>query len=159
MHFGKVVEEQLGVSVVNVPGAGAAGGLGAGLIAFAGARLHPGVDLVAEAVGLAEALRGADLVITGEGRLDAQSIHGKTPVGVARIAKQFGVPVFALAGSLGEGFRQVYSHGIDAAFSIAPGPITLEESRRRVGELLEAAAESVGRMWARHQKIDSPDQG
>ncbi len=146
-HFGEEIEKHLGISVSEIPGAGAAGGLGAGMVAFAGARLRPGVELVAEAVGLAEALRGADLVITGEGKIDAQSIHGKTPVGVARMAKAAGVPVVALAGVLGEGYRHVYEHGIDAAFCIAPGPIGLDESKRRTAELLEAVAESVGRFW------------
>ena len=146
-HYGKVIEEQLGVSVSDVPGAGAAGGLGAGLLAFANAKLRPGVELVAEACALAERMRGAYLVITGEGRLDAQSAQGKTPVGVARIAKRQGIPVVAVAGTLGEGYAQVYDHGIDAVFSICRGPIALDEAMSRAEELLADAAETIARLW------------
>jgi glycerate kinase len=146
-HFGAVIGRELGVSVMDLPGAGAAGGLGAGLMAFAGGRLRPGVELVADACGLAEHMRGAGLVITGEGRLDGQSAHGKTPVGVARLAKAQGVPVVAVAGALGEAYGVVYEQGIDAAWSISPGPMTLDEAMEKALPLLTRTAEAVARTW------------
>lgn len=146
-HFGSIVEAQLGAPVRDVAGAGAAGGLGAGLMAFAGGRLRPGVELVAEACGLAERIKGADLVITGEGRLDAQSARGKTPVGVARIAKRYGIPVIAVAGSLGVGWRELYAQGIDAAFSITPGPMSLSEAIGQAQRGLRDTAEAIARIW------------
>ena len=146
-HFAAIVERHFDIAVADVPGAGAAGGLGAGLMAFAGGRLRSGVELVADACRLEDAVRGADLVITGEGRIDGQTIHGKTPIGVARIAKQFRAPVVAVAGSLGDGFRAVYEHGIDAVLGISPGPLTLEESMARAEELLRDAGESIAGMY------------
>ncbi len=146
-HFGEIVRAQLGVEVMDLPGAGAAGGLGAGLVAFAGAQLRRGVDLVAEACGLEARMQGADLVITGEGRLDAQTAHGKTPAGVTLMAKRLNIPVIALAGALGPGYESLYNAGIDAMYSICPGPISLEESMARTPELLAAAAEAVARTW------------
>lgn len=146
-HFGTVVEQQLGVAILDLPGAGAAGGLGAGLVAFAGGQLQPGVGLVAEACNLAKRLDGADLVITGEGSLDSQTASGKTPVGVARIAKSRGVPVVALAGTLGEGYASVYAEGIDAVFSVCPGPVPLAEAVAKVKTYLSDTAEAVVRMW------------
>ena len=115
--------------------------------AFLRARFRPGIELVAELAGLADALVGADLVLTGEGRLDAQSLHGKTPVGVARIARQAGVPVVALAGSLGDGYQRLHDAGIDAAFSLAPGPISLEQACAGAAAELEARAEQIARLW------------
>ncbi len=103
--------------------------------------------LPATLAGLADALVGADLVLTGEGRLDAQSLHGKTPVGVARIARQAGVPVVALAGSLGDGYQRLHDAGIDAAFSLAPGPISLEQACAGAAAELEARAEQIARLW------------
>ncbi|RCI72116.1 hypothetical protein DT376_25470 [Pseudomonas aeruginosa] len=103
--------------------------------------------LGAERAGNADALVGADLVLTGEGRLDAQSLHGKTPVGVARIARQAGVPVVALAGSLGDGYQRLHDAGIDAAFSLAPGPISLEQACAGAAAELEARAEQIARLW------------
>jgi len=146
-HFGTIVEAQLGVRVIDVAGAGAAGGLGAGLMAFAGGRLRPGVELVAEACGLADRIKGADLVITGEGRLDGQSARGQTPVGVARIAKRFGIPAIAVACSLGEGWRELYAQGIDAAISITPGPIPLSEALGRAEQGLRDTGEALARIW------------
>ena len=145
-RWGEIVEDQLGVSVHELPGGGAAGGLGAGLVAYVGARLGPGVDLVAEACGLSERMKGADLVITGEGRLDGQTASGKTPVGVARIAKEHGLAVVALAGALGEGHGMLYDLGIDAMLSICPGPMPLSEAMARAPGLLADTAESVGRL-------------
>lgn len=147
-HFGDVIEAQLGVPVLDVPGAGAAGGLGAGLVAFAGGVLRPGVDIVADACKLTSRIAGAELVITGEGRIDAQTPHGKTPAGVAKAARQLGIPVVAIAGSLGPGYDAVHDYGIREVISIQSGTMSLAEAMARAPELLAAAAERVARAWA-----------
>lgn len=146
-HYADVMAAALGEDVRDVPGVGAAGGLGFAARAVLGARFRPGIELVAELSGLAQAVQGADLVITGEGRLDGQSLHGKTPVGVARIAQAAGVPVIALAGSLGEGYQRLYEAGIDAAFSLAPGPVTLEQAMRDAHVQLQSRAADIARLW------------
>lgn len=146
-HFAAIVARDLGVVVAETPGGGAAGGLGAGLLAFCGATLRPGVALVAEACGLAEAIEGAGLVITGEGRLDGQSAHGKVPVGVARLARESGVPVVAVCGMLGPGWETVYDHGIAAVFPITPGPMPREEALGSAAANLRHAAHNIARLW------------
>lgn len=146
-HFADVLAKTIGVDLRDEPGVGAAGGLGFAALAVLRARFRPGVELVAELSGLAQAIKGADLVITGEGRLDGQSLHGKTPVGVARIAKAAGVPVVALAGSLGEGYQRLYEVGIDAAFSLAPGPLSLDLAMRTAAQELEARSRDLARFW------------
>jgi len=146
-RFADVVERDLGVSVRDVPGAGAAGGLGAGLMAFLGARLRPGVQIVIEATGLREKLRGADLAIVGEGKLDAQTAHGKVPVGVAEVAAEAGVPVVAIAGSLGDGYEAVHEKGVAACFAILDRPMSLEEAFARAEELLARTACEVVRVF------------
>jgi glycerate kinase len=142
-----VVAGTLGEYFSQFPGVGAAGGLGFAVKAFLRARFRPGIELLAELSHLAEALQGADLVITGEGRLDAQSLHGKTPVGVARQAQAAGVPVVALAGSLGEGYEELYAAGIDAAFSLTPGPVSLEQACADAAVQLQARTSDIARLW------------
>lgn len=134
-------------NVAETPGAGAAGGLGAGLLFFCNAELLPGVTLVLESVGFDGRVKNADLVLTGEGRTDFQTAYGKAPVGVAQAAKKHGVPVVCLSGGLGPGAAEVYNHGIDAAFSIAPGPISLQECLDKGGDLLADATERVCRLF------------
>jgi glycerate kinase len=146
-HFGEVAEQQLGAAILDLPGAGAAGGLGGGLVAFARGELRPGVALVAEACTLAERVKGADLVLTGEGSLDHQTASGKTPVGVARVARAQGVPVIALNGTLGQGYSAVYAEGIDAALSICPGPISLADAVAGASGYLSDSAEAALRIW------------
>jgi glycerate kinase len=146
-HYADIVEAKLNVTIRNLPGAGAAGGLGAGLVTFTGARLRSGVELVAEACGLADRVRGADLVITGEGRIDGQTAQGKTPVGVARVARAAGVPVIALAGMVVPGFETVYDEGIDAVFAIAPEPMPKNEALACAAENMERTAAAVMRLW------------
>lgn len=146
-RFAQVAAQTLGADHSQTPGAGAAGGLGFAAVAFLGARFRPGIELVAELSALAEAVRGADLVITGEGRLDAQSLHGKAPLGVARIAQAAGVPVIVLAGSLGDDYRALYAAGIDAAFSLVPGPMDLAQACARAGTELERRAADIARFW------------
>lgn len=140
------IRRDIGRDVEHLPGAGAAGGLGGGLIAFLGARLRPGVEIVTEAARLRERLAGAALCLTGEGGTDEQTVHGKTPMGVARAAKAHGVPVICLSGGLGRGYEAGYQVGIDAVLSIVPGPISLEEACRRGPELAEAAVERALRL-------------
>ncbi len=146
-HLARIIARDLGPSVAEVPGGGAAGGLGSGLIAFAGGRLVPGIDLVIEAVGLADRLIGADLCLTGEGAIDASSASGKTAVGVARLARSSGVPCLALAGSIGPGAGATLDAGLDAYFAIAPGPGTLQESIARAAGWLADAAEQATRAF------------
>jgi len=146
-HFADHCAPLLGHDHRNLPGCGAAGGMGFAAKAFLDASFRPGVEVVAQLVGLAQAVEGADLVITGEGRFDAQTLRGKTPFGVARIARDAGVPVVVLAGTLGEGYQELYNHGIDAAFSLASGPMTLEQACSDAGELLSARARDIALLW------------
>jgi glycerate kinase len=146
-HFADLCARVLPKDVRDEPGSGAAGGLGFAAKAFLGAQFRPGVEVVAELVGLEQAVMGADLVITGEGRFDAQTLRGKTPFGVARIARQHGVPVIVLAGTLGDGYEQMYQHGVDAAFALASGPMSLEQACSEAPRLLRARAADIARVW------------
>lgn len=146
-HFATVTAAALGRDVSEQPGAGAAGGVGFAALAFLQATFRPGIEVVAELVGLEEALQGADLAVTGEGRLDGQTLRGKTPAGVLRLAQRHGVPVVAVAGSLGEGYDALYAQGLAAAFSLVPGPLSLEEALAQAEVLLERTARDIGRLW------------
>lgn len=146
-HFAELCAQALGRDVRDEPGSGAAGGLGFAAKAFLGAQFQAGVEVVAELVGLADAVKGADLVITGEGRFDAQTLRGKTPFGVARVAKQHAVPVIVIAGTLGEGYQELYQHGIDAAFAVTSGPMTLEQACAEAPRLLRERATDIARVW------------
>jgi glycerate kinase len=141
-----LAERQGAIATAKCPGAGAAGGLGFGMMAFFGARLRPGFDIVAEAVHLRERLSGADLVITGEGRLDASSLGGKTAVGVARVCRELGVRCVALVGSVGEGAERAIDEGLSAYFSICDGPMSLDEAMRDAAELLARGAKNLVRL-------------
>ena len=147
-RYTSVVRESLGIDVSERPGAGAAGGLGAGLMAFCGGQVRSGIDIVCQVLDFDTRLQGADLVITGEGRLDASTVYNKAPVGVARRASALGIPVIALAGSLGRGFEAVYEHGISAAVCIVDRPLSMRVSVARTSELLTAAAERAMRLLA-----------
>lgn len=144
-HYAAVIERDLGRRVAEAPGAGAAGGIGAGLIAFLDAELRPGADLVAEVVGLEKRIAAADLVVTGEGRLDAQTAYGKTVATVARLAQGQARAVVALAGRVDDARAACSALGLEAALAIAPGPTPEAEAMARASELLAAAAESLGR--------------
>jgi len=146
-HFADRCAQVLGRDVRDEPGSGAAGGLGFAAKAFLGAQFRTGVEVVAQLTGLADAISGADLVITGEGRFDAQTLRGKTPFGVARIARRQGVPVLVIAGTLGEGYQALYEHGIDAAFALASGPMTLQEACADAPRLLSERARDIARLW------------
>ncbi|MBD3182587.1 glycerate kinase [Candidatus Poribacteria bacterium] len=145
-RYADIIKRDLGVDVKEAPGAGAAGGLGAGLMAFLNAELKSGVDIVIEASGLAKHLDDADLVITGEGKIDSQTIYGKTPIGVAKTAKKFGLPVIGIAGGIADDASVVYEHGIDALISIISYPMTLEKAVKNADQLLADAAERAIRL-------------
>ena len=152
-HFAERCAQALGKDVRDEPGSGAAGGLGFAAKAFLGAQFQAGVEVVAELVGLADAVKDADLVITGEGRFDAQTLRGKTPFGVAQIAKQHGVPVVVVAGTLGDGYQELYSHGIDAAFAVTSGPMTLEQACAEAPRLLRERATDIARVWQMARRV------
>ncbi|HEY5975693.1 MAG TPA: glycerate kinase [Geobacteraceae bacterium] len=142
-RYADLISRDLGLQVASVPGAGAAGGMGAALLAFCGAQLRPGVEIVMEAVGLEARVRDADLVITGEGRMDSQTIHGKTPIGVARVAKRYGKPVIGIAGSLATDACEVHKHGIDAVFSVLNRVSTVAEALSHASENVRAASRNI----------------
>lgn len=117
-YFAELLKQKLDIDVQNIPGSGAAGGLGAGLLAFLDAKLEKGIEIVLDAVDLTAKLDGVDLVITGEGRLDSQSVNGKTPIGVARAAKAKNIPVIGISAIFGEGVENILQEGIDAVFNM-----------------------------------------
>jgi glycerate 2-kinase len=158
-HFATLIQRDLGRSVADIPGAGAAGGLGGGLVAFASGTLEPGIALVIRAVRLADRLRQADLCLTGEGAIDASSAFGKTAVGVARLARSLGCPTLALAGTLGDGAEAVLDQGIDAVFSLCSGPMTLDEALSRAPTLLQRAAEQAVRCFLAGRGRGAPSAG
>jgi glycerate kinase len=147
-HFARRSALVLGKDDSEHPGSGAAGGMGFAAKAYLNASFRPGVDVVADLTGLADALEGADLVITGEGRFDAQTLRGKTPFGVAKIAARANVPVIVLAGTLGDGYADLYEHGISAAFALTSGPMTLDQACRTTETLLHDRARDLARVWA-----------
>ncbi len=157
-HFAEHCARVLDRDVRDEPGSGAAGGLGFAAKAFLKAQFRTGVDVVAQLTGLSDAIHGADLVITGEGRFDAQTLRGKTPFGVARIARRHDVPVVVIAGTLGEGYQALYEHGIDAAFALTSGPITLQEACADASRLLCERAQNIARLWrvAARQTVVAP---
>jgi glycerate 2-kinase len=142
----KVATAVTGRDIASSPGAGAAGGLGAGLLFFTPASLRPGVSIVLETTGFETLIQDVDLVITGEGRTDFQTAMGKAPVGVAEVARRHGVPVICLSGGLGDGADEVLDHGIDALVSTVPQPMTLEACMAQGAALVEAAAARVCRL-------------
>ena len=145
-HFAQVVKSQLGKEIALHAGAGAAGGMGAGLLLLPNVRLKSGVQIVMEATHLQDKISQADFVITGEGRMDAQSIAGKTPIGVARLAKELNKPVIAIVGSLREDYSVVYQHGIHAVFPIIRQLSSLDELLKQGKENLISTAENVARV-------------
>lgn len=157
LNFASVVKECLGADMDEVAGSGAAGGMGGGITAFLGGSLQSGIDMIIDASGLKDRLCGADLVLTGEGRIDSQTAHGKTLWGVAREASAPGVPVVAICGSLGEGYRELYASGFTSIMSIAPGPISLESCIERAPELISNAAEAVVRMLVLSRRLQQED--
>ena len=129
-HFAEVTQKAVGKSLAEQPGAGAAGGLGFAFMSYLGASMRPGIETIIQTVGLEEAIKDADYVVTGEGRLDAQTAMGKAPMGIAQLAKKYGKTVIALAGSVLENAVACNNVGIDSFFSVLQMPITLQEAMR-----------------------------
>lgn len=145
-HYANIIKEQLGKDIRDMPGAGAAGGLGAGLVVFLDGVLKKGIELVIDYTGLENKVQQADMVWTGEGSIDFQTQYGKTPLGVAEVAKKFGKPVLAFAGRIGDQTEVLYDKGIDAIFGIMPGAASLEDALKQGQDNLERTAENVARL-------------
>lgn len=157
-RYADVLERDLGKSIGDVAGAGAAGGLGAGLLAFLDATLCSGVDIVFDAIHLDDGLAGATLVITGEGRMDSQDIYGKAPIAVAKRARNLGVPTIAIVGTTGRDYRVVFDHGIDAVIGTVNRPMTLDRAISESTRLITEAAMRACRLVRVGMAIgDEPD--
>lgn len=152
-NFARIIQRDLAVDVLTVPGGGAAGGMGAGLYAFCRATLRPGIEIVTDALGLDALVQDATLVITGEGRIDSQTIHGKVPVGVARIAKRYNKPVIGIAGSLTHDVGVVHQHGLDAVFSVIYRICSLDEALQEAADNVRMTARNVAATLAAGQRI------
>lgn len=152
------LRDDLGQDVAEVPGTGAAGGMGAALLAVLGAQLRPGSEVVADALGLDAAVREADLVITGEGRTDGQTVHGKAPIGVARVAARHGVPVVGLSGALTPDSKAVHAHGIAAVFSAVRSVCSVEEALRDAAANVRATARNIAMALQLGQRLARPAQ-
>ena len=145
-HLAGVIERELGVDVDRVPGAGAAGGMGAGLLVFAGAELQRGIEIISKATSIETHLRSADLVLTGEGSVDFQTAFGKTPAGIARLAAEYGVPVVAIGGGLADDAGEVFNHGIGGLEPAVARDMPLDEALANSREYIANAAERVIRL-------------
>ncbi|MBJ9163212.1 glycerate kinase [Citrobacter farmeri] len=142
-HYAQIIARDLKVDVLELAGGGAAGGMGAALYAFCGAQLRRGIEIVTDALQLDACVAGADLVITGEGRIDSQTIHGKVPVGVAKVAKRYNKPVIGIAGSLTADVGIVHEHGLDAVFSVIYTICTLDDALKNAAENVRMTARNV----------------
>jgi glycerate kinase len=160
-HYAATIARDLGVEVMDIPGSGVAGGLGAGLIAFLHAELRPGVDIVLDATGLREHMRGAHFVFTGEGRVDSQTAHGKAVAGVARAAKSLGIPVVVIAGEIADDHGTVYECGVDVVVGITPGPAASETAMEHAPTWVAGGAERAARLilLGLRGKADSAAEG
>lgn len=141
------IERDLSIRIHEIPGGGAAGGLGAGLMAFCGAKIQSGFEIIAGITKLESAIKNADLVITGEGKIDHSTSFGKVPHGVAMMAKKYHVPVVALTGKSGSGIEALYENGMTAVFSIQDGPLSIEDSLIQAKSLLKNTAYQVTKLW------------
>jgi glycerate kinase len=146
IHYAGIVESQMGIEMQNVCGAGAAGGLGAGLFLFAGGKLKPGIEIVLDIVNFDGIIRDADIIITGEGKIDGQSVRGKVPVGVAGRAKLQNKPVIAIVGQVGEGAEKVYEKGITAIFTTCRVVAGMGEVKKRCSKDLENTVQDIFRL-------------
>lgn len=142
-HYAALIKRDLDLDVLDLAGGGAAGGMGAALFAFCGAELRQGIEIVTDALHLDRYVAEADLVITGEGRIDSQTVHGKVPVGVAKVAKRYNKPVIGIAGSLTADVGVVHEHGIDAVFSVIYGICTLDDALKNAAENVRMASRNV----------------
>ena len=146
-HFSDIVQQDLDLNIRDQAGAGAAGGMGGGLLLLPNVQLKAGVQIIIDAVNLNEQIKDADLVITGEGRMDSQTVHGKTPIGVAKAAKLFNKPVIAIVGSLKDDYEVVYEHGIDAVFPIIRQLKSLDETLKLGRQNLISTAQNIARLY------------
>jgi glycerate 2-kinase len=144
-HYALILKTKMNVDIGMIAGAGAAGGLGAGLMVFANAKTESGFDVVSRIVRLEDKIKDADLVITGEGKIDHQTQFGKTAFGVATLAKNYHKPVIAFAGICGEGYQELYHKGFDLILPISDKPLPLSESLKNAGQLLQNAAERLAK--------------
>ena len=143
-HFAEIIKRDLNKDIKDIPGAGAAGGLGAGLIAFLDAELKQGIEIVIEIVKLEQAIKEADLVITGEGKIDKQTIYGKAPIGVAKIAKKYNIPVIAIAAIIGDDADIVHQHGIDNLIKVSEPPININAPKlKKIKSIKNKISESL----------------
>ena len=142
-NYEKKLQDTFGTETSKLPGAGAAGGMGAALTAFCGAELTSGIEAILKTKNFEEKIKGADIVITGEGRVDSQSVYGKAVQGVAETAKRQGIPVICVAGSIGEGYEAVYEHGITAIFTLPDKPMDLHECMAKAPELLRKLSRNI----------------
>lgn len=152
-HFAHVIKRSTGRDVMDRAGAGAGGGIGAGLMAFTNAELKRGIELVVAATRLEDHMQGAMLAVTGEGRVDFQTAFGKTPSGVAAAAHKHGVPVVAIGGGLSEDASGVFAHGIDGLEAATANPMTLDAALKKSRQNLQDAAERVARLIVIGQKM------
>ncbi|MBY3788520.1 glycerate kinase [Photobacterium carnosum] len=146
-HYAAIIKRDLAIDVKDMAGAGAAGGMGAALLGLFNAQLRSGIEIVIDAVHLGDIIKDADLVITGEGRIDSQTIHGKTPIGVARTAKKYHKPVIGIAGCLSQDCGVVYDHGIDAVFSVVPTAMNLEQAFKNAAINVELTARNIAAIY------------
>ena len=140
LHIGNLIEKDIGVNVLNIKGGGAAGGLGAGMVAFFGAKLRPGVDIIFDTLGVEEKIKDADLIITGEGQFDISSTYNKAPTAIAKLGKKYNIPTIGISGSFGEGFDKLDEFGILAKTTLINKISTLDDNIKNAGNLLKIAS-------------------
>jgi glycerate kinase len=145
-HYAKIIKQQLKIDIESTPGAGAAGGLGAGFLAFFCAELKRGIELVTEHTKLKEKMQKADYVFTGEGSIDGQTLYGKTPLGVALVAKELNIPVIAFAGRIGDGVEGLYKYGINSIIGILSEADTIDKALKKGPENIERTCENIARI-------------
>jgi glycerate kinase len=146
IHYSKIIQLNFRTDFNSIPGSGAAGGLGAGLLAFCNAKIRPGFELISEITGLEQHIRNANLVFTGEGKIDSQTANGKTICGLAHLCRKYHVPLIALAGTVSGDLEVLYQTGLTAAFSIANQPLSLDESKKQAAKLISVTTEQIMRV-------------
>ena len=142
-NYAAVIKDSLNKDLEHVPGTGAAGGTAMGLLACLGAKLTPGITLITELLQLEKHIKEAQLIVTGEGRIDAQTLHGKTIMGIANLAKKEKVPVLVFTGGIGHGISEIYDKGVTSIFSIVNAPMNLETAITNAAQLLETSVTNV----------------
>ena len=142
-HYAAIIRNHLGIEIENINGAGAGGGMGAGLMAFLNAELKSGIDLILETLEIKKHIKNIDLIITGEGKIDKQTLQGKTILGIAALAKEYHVPVIAITGKIGDNIDEIYKLGITSIFSIVNKPMKLEEAINDVEYLIQSCIETI----------------